>query len=125
MNLNLLIRRAMFLIAIFPMAVFGQSPSISGTVKDATGELLPGVTVLIEGTGKGAVSDFDGVYNLAFDEAGTYTISYNYIGFKKITESITLTAGQNMKRDVVMEEDALLLDAAVVVGYGTVKSKDL
>ncbi len=126
MKFNLLIRRTMLLIcSILPLAVFSQSATLSGSIKDANGELLPGVTVLIDGTGKGTVTDFDGLYTLAFDAPGTYTISYNYIGFKRISESITLTSGQNMKKDMVMEEDALLLDAAVVVGYGTVKSKDL
>ncbi len=126
MNISLLFRRALLLICVsLPAMVWGQGATLSGTVKDATGETLIGVTIMIDGTGKGTVSDFDGTYVLSFDEPGTYSVSYNYIGFKKITESITLAAGQKMTKDITLEEDALLLETAIVVGYGTVKSKDL
>lgn len=110
---------------LLPAALFAQSATLSGVVSDPTGATLPGVTVLIEGTGKGTVSDFDGAYVLAFETPGTYTITYTFVGFKKVTETITLASGQNMKKDLTMEEDALLLESVVVVGYGTVKSKDL
>lgn len=126
MNYYLSLRRALLLVSVMlPTLLWSQAATLSGVIKDATGETLIGVTVMIEGTGKGTISDFDGSYTLAFDEPGTYTISFNYIGFKKVTESITLASGQNMKKDVTLEEDALLLETAVVVGYGTIKSKDL
>lgn len=105
--------------------LFAQSATLSGIISDARGETLPGVTVLIGTTGKGTISDFDGSYTLAFDEPGTYTISYSFIGFRTTSETITLASGQNMKKDMVLEEDAMMLETAVVVGYGTIKSKDL
>ena len=126
MNLNLLIKKTFVVLCmVLPSAIFAQSATLSGVVSDPTGTTLPGVTVLIDGTGKGTISDFDGTYLLAFEAPGTYTISYTFVGFKKVTETITLVSGQNMKKDLTMEEDALLLESVVVVGYGTVKSKDL
>ena len=92
---------------LLPTAIFAQSATLSGVVSDPTGATLPGVTVLIEGTGKGTVSDYDGTYLLAFEAPGTYTITYTFVGFKKVTEIITLISGQNMKKDLTMEEDEI------------------
>jgi len=125
-NVYLLVRNAIVLVCMaMPAFVWGQAATLSGIITDPLGQTLPGVTVLLDGTGQGTISDIDGSYTLAFDNAGTYTISYTYIGFIKMTQTITLTSGQNMKKDLQLEEDALLLETAVVVGYGTVKSKDL
>ncbi len=118
-------RAALPVMLLLPALVFGQGATVTGVITDPLGETLPGVTVLIGGTGKGTISDFDGTYVLALDEAGTYTLNYTFIGFRTHTENITVTAGQNLKLDIRMEEDAMMLETAVVVGYGTVKSKDL
>jgi len=120
------IRRAVFVaLMMVPLCIFGQGATVTGVITDNLGTTLPGVTVIIDGTTIGTISDFDGVYTLAVEAAGTYTIHYSYIGFKSVYESVTLAAGQTMTKNLQMEEDALMLDAAVVVGYGTVKSKDL
>jgi TonB-dependent starch-binding outer membrane protein SusC len=125
-NVYLLVKSAFVLVGMsLSVAVFGQAATLSGTITDPRGETLPGVTVIVEGTGQGTISDIDGVYQLAFDAPGTYVINYTYIGYKKLSESITLASGQNMSKNVSLEEDALMLETAVVVGYGTVKSKDL
>ena len=125
-NVYLLVRSAFVLVCMaLPAFVWGQAATLSGTITDPLGETLPGVTVLIDGTGQGTISDIDGVYKLAFEAPGTYVITYSYIGFKKVTSTVTLASGQNMKQDLALELDALMLETAVVVGYGTVKSKDL
>ncbi len=126
MQVYAIIRRSVLpLMLLLSGNLFAQSATLSGIISDARGETLPGVTVLIGTTGKGTISDFDGSYTLAFDEPGTYTISYSFIGFRTASETITLTSGQNLKKDMVLEEDAMMLETAVVVGYGTIKSKDL
>ncbi|HMU69819.1 MAG TPA: TonB-dependent receptor plug domain-containing protein, partial [Chitinophagales bacterium] len=126
MHVYALIRRAILpVVLLMPVLIWGQAPTLTGVISDQSGATLPGVTVLISGTGKGTISDFDGSYVLAFDAAGTYTVNYTYIGYKAVTETITLTDGQNLKKDLIMQEDALMLETAVVVGYGTIKSKDL
>ena len=94
--------------------------SISGTVKDKTGEPMIGVSVIVDGTTIGGVTDFDGNFRInGVPEKGTLKISY--IGFKDQKVSV---AGKN-SFNITMEEDALGLDELVVVGYGTMKKKDL
>lgn len=102
-----------------------QTAGISGTIKDANGEALVGATVQLSGSSTGTVADIDGNYILSDIPPGTQVIVYSFVGFKRIEESVTLTAGQTLQKDVVMQDDALLLETAVVVGYGTTQVKDL
>lgn len=82
-NVYLLVKSTFVLVGMSLSAfVWGQAATLSGTITDPRGETLPGVTVLIDGTGQGTISDIDGVYNLAFEAPGTYVITYTYIGFK-------------------------------------------
>lgn len=104
------------LLAIFP--TFAQNAWVTGTVTDKTGEPLIGVTVKIEGTNTGTATDIDGNYRL--DNALGKKLQFSYIGY--VTQTIKATAD---KLDVVMQDDDVLLDEVVVVGYGTMKKKDL
>lgn len=125
-NVYLLVRSTFILVCmVMPAFVWGQAATVSGIITDPLGQTLPGVTVLLDGTSQGTISDIDGSYTLAFEAPGTYTLTYSYIGFQKWVETVTLASGQNLKKDLQLQEDALLLETAVVVGYGTVKSKDL
>ena len=56
---------------------------------------------------------------------GTYNVAYSFVGYKKVTESVTLTVGQRVSRNIVLEDDANILEEAVVIGYGTTQTKDL
>ena len=59
-------KRLFYLLLFLPVIIYAQSATISGTVKDETGNLLPGVTIQIKNTESlGAVSDFDGNYMLS------------------------------------------------------------
>lgn len=106
-----------FLLAAFLPAI-AQNSWVSGTVTDEKGESLIGVTVRVEGTSVGTATDIDGKYRL--EGAFGKTISFSYVGYK----SLEIKASSNTL-DVVMEEDNKLLDEVVVVGYGTMKRKDL
>ncbi|MDE6533194.1 MAG: TonB-dependent receptor [Muribaculaceae bacterium] len=106
-----------FLLAAFLPAI-AQNSWVSGTVTDEKGETLIGVTVRIEGSSVGTATDIDGKYRL--DGAFGKTISFSYVGYK----TLEIKASSNTL-DVVMEEDNKLLDEVVVVGYGTMKRKDL
>ena len=90
--------------------------AITGTVKDKTGEPLIGVSVTY-GSGQGTVTDFDG--NFSVDAPEGTPIKLSYIGFKPQT----LSGKANM--DIVLEEDNTTLEDVVVIGYGTMKRKDL
>ena len=90
--------------------------AITGTVKDKTGEPLIGVSVTY-GSGQGTVTNFDG--NFSVDAPEGTPIKLSYIGFKPQT----LSGKANM--DIVLEEDNTTLEDVVVIGYGTMKRKDL
>lgn len=99
---------------------FAQSKQVSGSVKDAGGSGLPGVSVTVKGTNQGSVSDADGSYkiNVPNDKA---VLVFSYIGF--ITQEITI--GNKTRIDVSLAEDATNLSEVVVVGYGTQKKSQL
>ncbi|MBC8048383.1 MAG: SusC/RagA family TonB-linked outer membrane protein, partial [Fimbriimonadaceae bacterium] len=102
-----------------------QSASISGSVKDVNGEPLIGATIQLLGSNTGTVADIDGNYNLSDIAPGEYTMLCSFIGYLKLEEAITLAANQNLTKDIVLQDDALLLETTVVVGYGTTQVKDL
>lgn len=88
----------------------------TGIITDADGEPLIGVTVMEQGTSNGTVTDVDGRYTLTITRNGA-KLKVSYIGYKdKI-----ITAGEN----AVMEEDDNELNEVVVVGYGTMRRKDV
>lgn len=82
---------SLFFLILFYSTFNAQTGRISGTILDAkTGETLPGATVLIEGTTKGAAADFDGKFSINNVSVGKVTIVVNYISYtsKKITDLI-------------------------------------
>lgn len=90
---------------------------VSGTVLDAAGEPLIGVSVLEAGTTNGVVTDFDGKFTLTVKQGAKLTISY--VGYT----SQTVAAKNGMT--VTLEEDNQVLNEVVVVGYGTMRRKDV
>lgn len=107
------------LLSVFCFVAYAQK-TITGTVKDASGEPMIGVSVIVDGTTIGGVTDFDGNFTIQrVPEKAVLKISY--IGFKEQKISV---AGKN-SINVTMQEDAAALDEVVVVGYGTMKKKDL
>lgn len=95
-----------------------QARKITGMVKDAKGEPLLGVNVVVKGTTNGTITDLDGKYTLDI-EPGSILV-FSYIGY--ITQAVP--AGSSPV-NVVLKEDAQNLDEVVVVGYGTQQKKDI
>ena len=93
-------------------AVWAQEVKVSGTVTDAAGEPLVGVYVLIQGTTTGTSTGIDGDYTL--DVPANGTLVYSLMGMKDAVEPVNNRASIN----VVMQEDAELLDEAVVTALG-------
>ena len=90
---------------------------VSGSVLDATGEPLIGVSVMEVGTTNGVVTDFDGNFTLTVKSGAQ--LAFSYIGYVPQT----LAAANGMK--VTLEEDNKVLNEVVVVGYGTMRRKDV
>lgn len=98
-----------------------QNRKVSGKVLDALQEPLIGVSIRIEGTTQGTITDVDGAFDIQVPAAGA-TLDFSYVGY--LTQKVKVKPGQ--KNIVVyMQEDAIMLDEAVVVGYGTQKKVNL
>ena len=93
--------------------------TITGTVKDSSGEGVIGASVLEKGTQNGVVTDFDG--NFTIKVSGKTPIVVSYIGMK----TQTIAVGNKSKFDITLEDEATSLNDLVVIGYGTVRKKDL
>ena len=104
------------------LCTFAQEQAVSGTVKDAQGEPLIGVSILVKETHVGTVTDLDGKFRIPNVKAGQ-TLVLSYVGYK--TQEIRLKGDFKSSLDIVMKEDAEILDEVVVVGYGTVQKRDL
>lgn len=90
-----------------------------GTVVDASGIGVPGANILIKGSTKGAVTDFDGNFTIQANSGDVLEITF--LGY--VTKLVTL--GSQTSINVALEEDASKLDEVVVIGYGTAKKSDL
>ena len=118
LNLKHGTQKAMFFVFfLLCSAVMMAQNKVSGTVLDATGEPLIGVSVLEAGTNNGVVTDFYGDFTLTVKQGAKLTFSY--VGY--LTQ--TVAAANGMK--VTLEEDNKVLNEVVVVGYGTMRRKDV
>ena len=110
-----------FMALLMPMmcvAGFAQQ-SVKGTVKDASGEPMIGVTVAA-GKGTGAVTDINGQFTLTNVSPST-TLNISYVGYKPLS----IKVGGQSNLSITLEEDNTTLEDVVVIGYGTMKRKDL
>lgn len=104
-----------FLIALMLYLCTIKAASIKGTVKDKNSkEALIGVTIQIEGSNIGTVTDLDGNYELKNLESGIYTLIIRYVSYKTVRkEDVNITGDITM--DIEMEEDEKLLSEVVIV----------
>ena len=102
------------------MYVQQQSRTVKGQIVDETGEPLIGVSVFVKGTTMGTITDIDGNYQLEVPNDKN-TLEFSYIGYR----SQTIVIKQSGVVNVRMEADTQALDEVVVVGYGTMKKRDL
>lgn len=101
------------------LPAYAQSLQIGGQVTDSsTGEELIGVSVLEKNTMNGTITDIDGNFTLTVAQGATLVVSY--VGYE--TTEIRVTGS---KMDISLREATELLDEVVVIGYGSVKRKDV
>ena len=105
-----------------PVALHGQSVAVSGTVVDSSGLPIPGVGIFEPGNqSNGVVSDIDGNWTLEVSGPDSQ-ITFSCIGY----EPRTLTAAELSKiANLVLNEDSIMLENAVAIGYGIVRKEDL
>ena len=116
-----LIRGIMFAtLWIFSLCTYAQTVNVTGTVSDVNGEPLIGVTIQLQGTSAGTVTDINGKFVLN-NVPSNGTLEVTYVGMR--SEKIALAGRTNV--DIVLKEDTELLEEVVVVGYGGVERRDL
>lgn len=92
---------------------------VNGTIKDENGEPIIGASVRIEGTTVGSTTDLNGRFSLEVENNSTLLVSYiGYINAK-------VPVGNRSQITITLKEDTQSLEEVVVIGYGTVKKKDL
>ena len=100
--------------------ITNQTIPITGKVTDVNNEPMIGVTVILKNTNTGTVTDMNGNFSLNVNSANDI-ISISYLGYK--TEEFTVKNVRNF--NIVLHEDETLLEEVVVVGYGSMKKRDL
>ena len=118
--LSSLRKPALFCLALLASAaVFAQTGRVSGKVLDENGEPLIGAGVVVKGTTNGTMTGLDGEFSLDVPKGAALTISF--IGYL----DGEIVPGTRSNVEITLEPDTKLLDEVVVIGYGTVKRKDL
>lgn len=98
----------------------GNAFMVQGTITDQEEGLpIPGVNIMVEGTSRGTITDFDGKY--AIEVTASDQLVFSYIGMK----TVVLPVVQGQELNLQMEEDDLALSEVVVIGYGTQKKENL
>ncbi|NJO90704.1 MAG: TonB-dependent receptor plug domain-containing protein, partial [Chloroflexia bacterium] len=106
----------LLLFSLIPLLVLAQN-AVTGKVKTAEGESLPGVQILEKGTGNGTITDLDGNFTLTVGDDAALVVSY--VGYK--TQEVAVGDQTNIVVILTVEEKGL--DEVVVIGYGTAKKK--
>lgn len=101
-------------------SLFAQTKTVTGTVTDSANEPLIGVSVLVQGTSTGTVTDLDGKYSIPAVTPETVLV-FSYVGMA----AQNIKVGSRNVINVVLKDDSQLLAETVVIGYGSAKKRDL
>lgn len=116
--LSLLLMACIFLVG---SPAWAQSKLSGHVTSSEDGQGLPGVNILIKGTGKGTVTDVDGNFTMDAPEDQASVLVFSFVGF--VTQERALAEGPVF--DITLVPDVKVLNEAVVVGYGTTNRRDL
>lgn len=109
------------LLCLLPLSIFAQSLTVKGTVADEeTGDMLPAASIIVKGTERGTMTNFNGEYEI--DVENGETLIFSFMGMKD--QEFTITSSQTL--DVVLKPDVEQLDAVTIsTGYFDINKKDL
>ncbi len=99
--------------------IYGQTLNVSGVVTDETDMPMVGANIIVKGTTKGAITDFDGNYNISANQGDVLVVSFTGYQTKEIT------VGASSTINVKLAEDAQALDEVILIGYGSRKKSDI
>ena len=118
---NLTYKISLLIAGLFAAVCTVDAQQIKGTVTDTGGEPLIGVSVFVDGTTSGTVTDVDVKYEISVPDAKGKILVFSCIGMA--TKNVLI--GSKTTVNVILEEDSTFLDETVVIGYATVKRRDL
>ena len=116
--------RILFSVFLFWVGISGawaQKVTVSGKVIDHEGLEVIGGSVMVKGTNVGTITDMSGLYSVQVDDASKAVLVFSYIGMK--TQEVRVKGQKQI--NVTLQPDNQLLEEVVVVGYATMKRKDL
>lgn len=113
-----------FALLLLSAPIFAQTKSVSGKVVDENNQSLPGATVSVSGSTVAASTDVNGMYKINALKAGTYTLSVTFVGYTTAQKTLTV-GGADVTVNFNLQPASKSLNEIVVIGYGTVKKKDL
>lgn len=109
-----------FLLSLLVLSGFAQKVVVTGLVTEAsTKDPMPGVTIQVKGTTSGTITDLNGSYSIQVENGEV--LVFSTIGMKTVERKVASSGAI----DVMMEEDNVVLDQVVVIGYGTAKKSHL
>lgn len=117
LSIKILLSLLSFQIFFSPLSA--QIRTVSGVVKDQTGEVVIAASVVVKGTTVGTVTNIEGFYRLDLP-ANAKALVFSYVGMQ--TEEVQITGNII---NVTLKDDTKLLDDVVVIGYGTARKRDL
>ena len=109
------------LLIAFHLSLFSQNRPLTGKVTDNTGAPLPGVSVLVKGSKAGIQTNASGNFSITVQAAGKVALVFSHTGYK----AATIISDGSAPVSVQMEKDISSLEDVVVIGYQSVKRKDL
>ncbi|HAC15798.1 MAG TPA: hypothetical protein DCE78_07620, partial [Bacteroidetes bacterium] len=125
-------RQKIKLIVLFLLIVLGSKElwaqnggRIVGKVTDSSGETLPGVQIVLDGTTRGTITEIDGFYSIINVPAETYTLVFRYIGFSTVRiENVEVITGRTTTIDLVMQDEAVVGEEIIVTAERPIVQKD-
>ncbi len=96
-------------------SVYAQEKTVKGVVVADDGLPMPGVTVVVKGTGRGTITDIDGKYNLQVSLG--FILEFSFIGY----EDCEAVVGEGNEINMTLRKEAESLDAFEIIGYGSRK----
>ncbi|MEI6555583.1 MAG: TonB-dependent receptor [Paludibacter sp.] len=109
----------MLLALAVSLNLLAQTASISGVVVDSKNEPVIGASIIVKGTKSATISDFNGKFSI--NAKSNDVLVFSYLAMNTVEQ----TVGNSKNIRIVMTDNTQALDEVVVVGYGSVKRKDL
>ena len=114
-------KKLLVVLVLFPIIIFSQTKTISGSVSDENNLPLVGVNITVQNSNIGALTDFDGNYSITIPFEKPKVLIFSYLGYS--TQEVDVSLTENVS--VMMIPDLEQLEEVVVIGYGSVLKKDL